>query len=44
MELEEKTKTKVSVVWDLSLEMFDNKLLVWIEFKFFLKLLLNIIP
>ena len=35
MQLEEKkTKTKTWVVWDLSLENSDNRILVWIEFKF----------
>ena len=29
-------RKKKRVVWDLSLEMFDNGLLVWIEFKFVL--------
>ena len=33
MQLEEK---KMWVVWDLSLENFDNIFLVWIEFKFVL--------
>ena len=28
MQLEEKKKTKTWVMWDLSLEIFDNKLLV----------------
>ena len=27
---------KMWIVWDLSLEMFDNGLLVWIKFKFVL--------
>ena len=31
-----KGKTKIWVVWDLSLENFYNRLLVWIEFKFVL--------
>ena len=31
-----KQKTKTWVVWDLSLENFDNRLLVWIKFKFVL--------
>ena len=39
MQLREKTKTKKKktwVVWDLSLENFHNRLLVWIEFKYVL--------
>ena len=35
MQIEGK-KTKMWIVWDLSLEMFDNRLLVWIKFKFVL--------
>ena len=31
-----KGKKKMWVVWDLSLEIFYNRLLVWIEFKFVL--------
>ena len=30
MQLEKKKKTKMWVVWDLSLENFDNRVLVWI--------------
>ena len=37
MQLEEKTKTKMWVVCDLSLENFYYRLLVWIEYKFVLE-------
>ena len=39
--MRKKTKTKAWVMWDLSLENFDNVLLVWIKFNFLLKLLFN---
>ena len=33
MQLEEKTKTKMFVVWDLILENIDNRLLILFKFK-----------